>query len=130
MSRSSARRAQVEPLAALAAVLVLGVALGAYVGALDGALPSPTDRNRAEPALGRVADALRPDGVARPARLPAAAAAAPDGYRANVTLAAGDRRWSVGPSPPESADTAARRLPVRVAPGRVRTGRLRVEVWP
>ena len=49
MSRSSARRAQVEPLAALAAVLVLGVALGAYVGALDGALPGPTDRNRAEP---------------------------------------------------------------------------------
>ncbi len=129
MSRSSARRAQVEPLAALAAVLVLGVALGAYVGALDAALPDPTDRNRAEPALRRATDALRPDGVARPARLRTATDAGPAGYRANVTLAAGDRRWAVGPSPPASADTAARRLPVRVAPGRVRSGRLRVEVW-
>lgn len=128
MSRSSARRGQVEPLAALAAVLAVGVALAGYAGALDAALPAGSDRDRAEPMLDRAAATLRPDGVARPARL-ARAADPPRGYRANLTLTAAGHRWTVGPPVPGSANTVARRLPVRVAPGEVRRGRLRVGVW-
>lgn len=138
MSRSSARdgalssdsaRAQVEPLAALAAVFAICVGLALYAGVLSSVTPG-TGRELADPTLDRVHDRLSTGGVAVPERLDAAQAVGPDGYDLNVSLAADDRQWGVGPTPPPgAADTASRSTGVRVTPGRVAPGRLRVVVW-
>ena|SRR6056297_725855 len=132
MSRSSdsdaANRAQVEPLAALAAVFAVGVALTTYTGVLDATFPTP-DRNLADPTVERANRALAETGVADPKALAAGLRAGPEGYRLNLTLQAAGRSWHAGPTPPPSADAAALAVSVRVAPGRVRPGRLRAEVW-
>jgi len=129
VSRSSARRGQTEPLAALAAVLVLGLALGTYADALAAAEPTQSEPATAEATLQRATDAVTADGAALPGRLGDASAVAPDGYRLNVTLAADDRRWSAGPTPPAGAPDADRRTPVRTGRWSVSPGRLRVVVW-
>jgi hypothetical protein len=127
MSRSSARRGQVEPLAALVALAAVCAGVALYADALVGAVPSP-DRDVARPALVRAHDHLTDDGVARPARL--GTVPSPAGYRANLTLRAADREWVAGPAPPDRrVDAADRVLGVRLGPGRVAAGRLRVEVW-
>jgi len=130
MSRSSGRRGQVEPLAALTAVAVLGLALGLYVGVFDATVPEPSDRAVEDAALLRTVAELRAGSVAVPARVEAATAAAPDGYRIRVTLRTANRTWRRGPQPPTDAAVAARTLPVRAAPDAVAPGRVRVEVWP
>ena len=124
-------RAQVEPLAALAAVLAVSLGLGIYTGALHAAIPVPEDRQHAPTALDAVADRVGDDtGVLAPESLPAATAVAPDGRRLNATLTADDRRWHLGPPIPAAAsDRASRRVPVRVVPNRTAVGRLRVVVW-
>jgi hypothetical protein len=129
MSRSSARRAQVEPVPALVAVLVLSLALGAYASVRAGVLPAGSSGAPAGPVLADAADAATPDGTAvvLPDRL--TAAVTPAGYEASVTLEAAEEEWRAGPEPPDGAATASRRVPVRVAPDRVVPGRLRVEVW-
>ncbi|MFB6304944.1 MAG: hypothetical protein ABEH47_07245 [Haloferacaceae archaeon] len=130
MSRSSARRGQVEPTVALAAVFGVTVAVALYAGVVADAMPGPRDRNLAGPTVERIHDRLAPDGrIVRPARLDGAETAAPDGYRVNVTVVVASDRWAVGPTPPQSADAATRRASVRVGPARVRPGTLRVEVW-
>lgn len=126
MSRSS-DRAQVEPLAALAAVAVVGTALTLHAGVLHGVRPPEPTRDRATPALQRALGAVRDEGLARPSRL--RSVSAPDGRAMNVTLRTANRTWAVGPRPPDGADRAGRPVPVRVAPGAVRAGRLRVAVW-
>lgn len=128
MSRWSTRRGQTEPLAAIAAVLAVGIGLTAYAGVLSDALPSP-GRNLAEPTLERVHAEVTVGGVSEPSRLPTGLAAGPDGYDVNLTLAVADRTWHAGPPGPPNADTASRIISVRVGPGRVSPGRLRVEVW-
>lgn len=129
MPRWSVRRGQVEPLAALAAVFVLGVALGSYTLAYDAAIPGAPQRDPARPALKRVLTVLRPDGVVRPARLDRARDPIPDVFRANVSVRVGNTTWAVGPRPPTDADAATRTVPVRVAPGTVRPGHVEVQVW-
>jgi hypothetical protein len=130
MSRSSARRGQVEPTAALAAVFGVVVGLGLYAGVLADATPADRERDLAGPAVERVHDRLAgDDGVAHPDRLSAATDAGPDGYRLNATLRVAALRWTVGPRPPPTADAATRRTSVRIAPGRIDPGVLRVEVW-
>jgi hypothetical protein len=130
MSSSSARRGQVEPTAALAAVFGVVVGLGLYAGALGDVMPDRTDRALADPAVERVHDALTGEQTAAdPNRLSAALAAGPDRYRINVTLTVATERWSAGPTPPDATDAATRETGVRLAPGRVRAGVLRVEVW-
>lgn len=130
MSRSSTRRAQVEPTAALVAVLAVATGLVLYAGALDGALPADDDARRvAEPTLSRVHERLTSTGVADPSALNRTRTVGPDGYHVAVTLAADGERWRVGPAAPSTAATAARPVSVRVAPGVVVAGRLRVEVW-
>lgn len=126
MSRSSAR-GQTEPLAALVAVAAVCLALSLYAGALDSALPGASDRDVARVTLDRVDRNLSPAGVVRPSRIDAAAA--PEGYHLNLTLAAGGARWAVGPTPPRTADTARDGVPVRLGPARIRPGVLRVAVW-
>lgn len=134
MLRSS-DSAQVEPLAALVAVFAVGAALTTYAGVLDATLPTP-DRNLAEPTVERVERAVSEAGVVEPTRLSEGVHAGADGYQVNVTLVAGDRTWHAGPTPPARADasrdadsTAEIAVSVQVAPGQIRAGRLRVEVW-
>ena len=142
MSRSSGdtaswrgrARGQFEPVAALVAVLVVVAALVAYVGALDDALARHRpDRELATRALDVVGDHLRRNGAARPSRLSTVERVAPAGRRLNVTLAATGRQRHAGPPVPDptapAVDRARRRIAVRVAPGRIRTGWLEVTVW-
>jgi len=127
VSRSS-DRAAVEPVAALVALLAVGVGLATYAVVLADARPDH-ERDLAEPTLERVHEAVVVAGVADPDRLDAARRRAPDGYRVAVVLETGDREWRSGARPPPTADAAARRVSVRVNDGDVRPGRLRVTVW-
>lgn len=122
------RRAQVEPLAALAALFAVCVGLSVYAAVLADA-GAPTERDLAEPTLETVDDAVTDRGAVQPARLGRVTAHAPSGGHLNVTVTAGDRRWTVGPRPAVDGDRAGRRVSVRLGPGRVRVGRLRVVVW-
>lgn len=133
MSRSSGR-GQIEPTAALVVLLAVCTAVSTYAAALGGA-GYQSDREVAEPTLDRVVDRLAAGGIADPSRRHRARRAGPAGYRLNVTVAAAGERWHAGAKPPTGADgrrdvdSAARSLGVRLAPGRVRPGRVRVEVW-
>lgn len=128
MSRSS-DRGQAEPLAALVAVVAVCLGLSLYVGVLDAELVPASDRNVAASAIERVEDTIAPSAVALPDRIDDAQANGPGGYRTNVTLTTDDHRWQAGTPVPENADSARKRLGVRVGPSRVRTGALRVRVW-
>jgi|AntDeeMetagen192_2_1112575.scaffolds.fasta_scaffold07302_2 hypothetical protein len=128
MLRSSGR-GQTEPLAALVAVVAVGLGLSLYVGVLDAELAPSSERNVAASAIERVEDAVAPSAVAHPDRIDDAQAAGPVGYRTNVTLTTADQRWRSGPSVPENADSARKRLGVRIGPSRIRAGTLRVRVW-
>jgi hypothetical protein len=130
MSRSSARSAQVEPTAALAATFAVVVGVALYAGALGTATPDQPTRALANPALDRVHTALSPNGtVVRPGRIGRGPEAGPDGYRTNVTVRTATRRWRAGPAPPPGAASAGRSVGVRVGPAAIRAGTLRVEVW-
>lgn len=130
MPRSTAcERAQTGPLPALAATVVVGAALALYASSLYGAFPASSDPRVAEPTLQRAAEAVVVDGVVRPDDLASALDAAPANYETAVVLVADDERWRVGPASPPDAATATRPVSVRVAPGVVVPGRLRVEVW-
>lgn len=122
-------RGQVEPLAALVAVAAVCIGLGIYAGALDTALTANHGRATVETVADNALRAVAPSGVATPTRLGDALDAAPDGYRLNATLLTGDRRWSVGPVPPTRHRTTDRPTGLRVAPGDVRPGTLRVALW-
>lgn len=126
MSRSS-DRAAVEPLAALVAVFAVSVGLTLYAGVLDDAVET-TEPNRAPATADAVSERLTTVGVADPGRVDDSLDAAPSGHTVNVTLVA-DQRWAAGPSPPPTADTGVRPVSVRVAPGDVAGGQLRVSVW-
>lgn len=130
MSRSSARRGQVEPAAALVAVLAVGAGLSLYAGVLAD-VPDGTTRDVAPLTADRVRDTASTAGVLDPSRLNTAVEhASPRGSTLNATLAAGGERWSAGPPVPEDVTArSASRASVRLAPGRVRAGQLRVIVW-
>lgn len=131
MSRSSDRRAQVEPLAALATVFVLGSALTVYAVGLESVLPTAEQRDRdlAAAAIERVTDRVVRGGLADPDRLTANGSLQQAGYHVRATLRAGNETWTAGPTAPPTADAATRRVSVRRWPGRVDPGVLRVEVW-
>lgn len=130
-TREEADRGQASPLAALAALFAVCTGVSIYVVALGGAVPVGDDGAHADPTLHRVSGELSEGGVVDPSTLDAARSAAPAGHRLNVTLAADGRRWAVGPRPPtgERTDAASRTTSVRLGPGSVAPGRLRVEVW-
>lgn len=125
MPRSSAR-GYVEPIAALAAVFALGVGLTMYAGTLADA-GTGDDRQVARTVLDSLTQEAETLVVLRPGRLHAAAV--PNGWSANLTLVSPAGRWTRGAAPPPDADRASRRVAVRLGPGRVRPGRLRVAVW-
>jgi hypothetical protein len=122
-------RAQTGPLPALAATMVVGAALVLYTSGLYGAFPDPTDPRVAEPTLDRAVDDLARDGVVAPGDLTNVDSIAPPGYDVALVLSTEEDRWRVGPASPPDAATASRPVAVRVAPGVVVTGRLRVTVW-
>lgn len=125
MSRSSAR-GQTEPLAALAAVAAACLALSLYAGVVTDAIGEPPEGTDGT-ALDRAYRLLASGGVVAP---PLDVLDTATGFsRANVTLAAGPGRWSHGPVPPDGATPDSRRVSVRLGPGRVRPGLLRVVVW-
>lgn len=115
-----------NPLVALAGVLVVAAALSTYALAFANAPAPDHDRNRAEPALTDALNTLRDGGVVVPGAL-----AALDGKRPsmNVSVRTANRSWTSGPHPPRDATTTSRRVPIRIAPGDVRPGRVRVGVW-
>lgn len=127
MSRSSARRGQTEPLAALAAVLAVAIGVSVYAGALPNTGEHP--RRTAETTLTRVYEEASHAGVVSPDRFQAASLAGPAGYDVNATLSLTDVEVSRGPVPPADAANASRPVSVRVDDGSVRSGRLSVEVW-
>lgn len=122
-------RGQVEPLVALVAVVAVCIGLGLYAGVLDATRSVDADRATVETVASRALDAVAPTGVASQNRLAEALDAAPDGYRLNATLLSGSHRWSVGPAPTGRGRTADRPTGVRLAPGDVRPGTLRVVLW-
>lgn len=128
-AESSRCRGQVEPFAALVAVLAVGLAISLYATVLSDADPGGSDRNVADIAVDRVYRNVSDGSVVEPGRIARAPAVAPAGYETNVTLAVGEATWRAGPSPPESAERASRRVNVRLAPGNVRPGRLTVVIW-
>jgi hypothetical protein len=125
MPRSSAR-GYVEPIAALAAVFAVAVGLTLYAGTLQ----SATDRDGRAVAT-TVLESLSQEGatlgVIRPNRL--RLAPVPAGWSANLTLVSPAGRWTAGGVPPDDARRASKRVAVRLDPGRVRPGRLRVAIW-
>jgi hypothetical protein len=127
MSRSSARRAQTEPLAALVAVLVVGVAVSLYAGAL----PDVRERHDdvAETTLSRVYRNVSHTGVVAPDRFLDATFAGPPGYAVNATLSTDHVELRRGPSPPPGSANASRPVGVDLGDGSVVRGRLSVEVW-
>jgi hypothetical protein len=126
---SASERGQASPTAALVAVAAVGLGLSLYATTLVGVAPT-ADREVAEPTLSRVHDAVVPAGVAVPDRLEAAIDDGPTGWTVRIELQTDTEHWTAGPAPAPNADTgtAARRVPVRVAPGRVVSGRLRVVI--
>ncbi|SDQ18734.1 DUF7285 family protein [Natronobacterium texcoconense] len=152
MLRSSTRRAQTEPLAALVAVAVIGIALGLYSGYLTGVLSETTDRSPEDVTLERVWQDVSETGVfvggeGEPIADRVRLASLPEGENVRIAVttvqngenrlvtearfdAAGD---ALDPDaledPPENAGVAERPVPVELEPGDVRGGTLRVEVW-
>jgi hypothetical protein len=124
--RSSADRGYVEPLAALAAVLALGVGLTLYVGTL-GDSSATSDGERTAAILDSIVGDAGELGVLSPDALDVRETAA--GLSVNLTLETSSTRWTHGVSPPPTADRSSRRVSVRVEPGSVEPGRLRVAVW-
>ncbi|WP_435074969.1 DUF7285 family protein [Halorubrum sp. HHNYT27] len=127
-------RAAVEPLAALVAVLVVGAALGLYVGVLGDATAGQ-HRPGAEATLDRVERTATVGGVVEPSRLRDV-----EEFRSptTVTVAADGKTWRIESG--EDAPTVAaaerhgaisvseRPVTVRVGPGRNARGTLRVVV--
>lgn len=125
MGRSSAR-ATVEPLAALAAVFAVGVGLALYAGAL----PVSEDEAGLDAAgvLQEVRLAATDGAVLDPTRV-AVPPDVPAGWRVNVTLRTRSRTRQLGPPVAGTPARADRPITVRLAPGRLRPGRLSVAVW-
>lgn len=131
MSRSSARKAQVEPLPALVAVTVICLAIGAFATVRADVALDPGGNAPATTVLADTVDSAPPTDsvVVDPAEIDPSTSG-PSGYELNVVVEADGHEWSIGPSsPPPDAATASRPVPVRVEPGVVRPGRITVEVW-
>lgn len=124
-----ADRGQVDPLPALLAVAVVGLALSLYAGVLPRATTDDEADETAAVTLGTVCERICDGGRVDPESLARGLAAAPDGYRLRVVLRADGREWTAGPAPPDAAATAERAVTVALAPGETVPGRLRVAVW-
>lgn len=127
MSRSSGRSGQTE-LSAVIAVFAVCAGLSLYAGQVATVRPPAGEPRTADVVADRLIDVASRDGVVVPS-LVVRAEAAPPGTRLAVTLTGGPERWRWGPARPADARTASRRVAVRLGPGRVRAGWLRVAIW-
>lgn len=130
MPHSPRRRAQLEPIAALAAVLAVTTVLGIYAGVFTATTAQPSSAAPIEPTLQRVVHTLSNGGVVDPARLTDSVLApvVPVQILLNVTLRTDEAQWTIGPTPPPEAARATRPVPVTVE-RTVTIGRIRVVVW-
>jgi len=122
-------RGQVEPFAALAAVLAVGAGLALYAGAVDGVVREGPERETPDIVLDRTVDELSETGVVEPGRIDRTRDVGPPGWHVNVTVRARGVDRSTGPTPPPGAARASERVGVRAAPGTVNPGRVRVVIW-
>lgn len=123
-----------SPVVGLVAAATVVAAVSGYALVLADADTPGGDRDEtvAATALSRAHAAVTSGGVAVPAQLANATSVAPSEYRLRVTLTAAGRSWRAGsqpPSDPAAVTADGRRVGVAVGPGRIRPGRLRVEVW-
>lgn len=124
-------KAQVEPLAALAAVLAVCVGLTLYVGAVETALLSVSpDREVAPTAADHLVASASSFGVVELPLDDAVTETSPAGYELNATLTANETSWMAGPNRSTSSECVTRRVSVRLTPATVRPGRMEVCVWP
>lgn len=148
-SRAGTSRGQTEPLAALAAVLAVGIGLTLYAGVATEQYPGTDDRSVAAVTLDRAWDDIGSDGLfdERTDDLEAASQARPDGYNVYLEVTSGDiddpetvaelfvdadgTVRTETPDPPADAQSASRPIGLQLtdAPGDVRAGTLRVELW-
>lgn len=126
---ASGSRGQVEPLAAIAAVLAVGAGLALYAGAVDDVFGDDSDRETADIVLDRAIDALSDTAVVEPDRIDRMGDIAPAGWHLNVTVRARGVNRSVGPIPPPAAERTSERVGVRTGLGTIDPGRVRVVVW-
>lgn len=128
---AEAHRGQVEPIAALVALLAVGAGLGLYAVALDDAAPD-RERDVATPTIDRVERQLTTGGVADPSRVAVPDVGIPADATVAVVLRAGGESWHAGTTERdvsgERTTVVERRLTVRVAPGENVPGTLRVVV--
>ena len=122
-----------SPVVGLVAAATVVAAVSGYALVVADADTPGADRDEtvATTTLSRAHTAVTSGGVAVPARLANVTGAAPPEYDTRVTLSAAGRSWRVGSEPPADTETATddRQVGVAVGPGRIRPGRLRVEVW-
>jgi hypothetical protein len=132
-TRTSSDRGQTDPIAALVALLAVGVGLAMYAGAIADADPGTQPRETAGIVLDRVDDRVVVAGVAHPDRLRVPDDVGVDRRRLGVAMVTAERRWLIGeqratrPVPPK-ATVARRSVSVRIAPGEQVRGELRVVV--
>lgn len=126
---SSGCRGQVEPLAAIAAVLAVCAGLTLYAGTVDEFVGDSGERETVDIALDATVDSLSTAGVVSPKEVHSVDEAIPQGWHANVTVTADGVNQSAGPTPPPGASEGSRRVGVQVEPGTVRPGRVTVVVW-
>lgn len=127
MRRSSARRAQLDPIPALVAVVVVGLGMSLYAGVLTEFIPTQQPKNP-EPTLQHLLSQVQTDGVVEPENVGRLERVGPPGYDTNVTLETADEQWTRGPPLSASAPTARERVSIRVAPGHIQPGWLTVRV--
>ncbi|GAB3686202.1 hypothetical protein GCM10028857_17900 [Salinarchaeum chitinilyticum] len=122
------RRGQAEPIAAIVAVLAIGMGLAMYAGVAADRSPS-TDPTDAEATMAQVTAKLAPDGVvANDADLAPEQFTRP-GEAGRIELAYRNTTDASGPTPPPDADVASRPVTVQIAPSWQVAGNLTLWVW-
>ncbi|WP_096390628.1 DUF7285 family protein [Halopenitus persicus] len=126
-------RGQTEPVAALVALLAVGIGFALYAGAIADADPGTQSRETAGLVLERVEDRVVVAGVAHPGRLSVPGDVGIDRQRIGVAIVTADRRWVAGERsairPIPAGTTVARQsVSVRIVPGEQVRGELRVVV--
>jgi hypothetical protein len=124
-----AARGQVEPLAAIAAVLAIAAALALYAGVVTDLFGESESRETPKLILERSVEMATEVGVVEPNRLDRIHEALPDGWNATVTIRGTEYRFREGPAPPAIATETTQRVSVRLEPGRIAPGQFRVAVW-
>lgn len=129
MQRWSASRGQVEPLAALVAVMAVCAGITMYAGVAVEFTHQGEDRSVADPTLDRVSADFLTDGSIDPSEISDKSYLAPRDHKLAITVETPQRKWDCGKSAPSTAESASKPVSVQVDRGIIETGTLTVEVW-